>query len=89
MTHMAYELRYLKFSSRALMRMTNKTRRRVRTAIRAVAANPFGSNNNVRSLRGGGYRLRVGDWRIIYELDNETQTMTVKAIRQRGGAYQP
>ena len=86
---MAYELRYLKHSSRALTRMTDKTRRRVRTAIRAVAANPFGPNNNVRPLRGGGYRLRVGNWRIIYELDSGTQTMTVKAVRQRGDAYQP
>ena len=89
MVHMAYELRYLRHSSRALTRMTDKTRRRVRTAIRAVAANPFAPNNNVRSLRGGGYRLRVGNWRIIYELDSGTQTMTVKAVRQRGDAYQP
>ncbi len=85
----AYELRYLKPSSRVLMRMTNKTRRRVRTAIRTVAADPFAPNNNVRSLRGGGYRLRVGDWRIIYELDSGTKTMTVTAVRQRGSAYRP
>lgn len=85
----AYELRYLKPSSRVLMRMTNKTRRRVRAAIRTVAANPFAPNNNVRPLRGGGYRLRVGDWRIIYELDRGIKTMTVTAVRQRGGAYRP
>ena len=89
MVRVAYELRYLKHSSRALMRMTDKTRRRVRAAIRAVAADPFAPNNNVRSLRGGGYRLRVGNWRIIYELDSGNQTMTVKAVRQRGDAYQP
>lgn len=85
----AYELRYLKPSSRVLMRMTNKTRRRVRAAIRTVAADPFAPNNNLRPLRGGGYRLRVGNWRIIYELDSGTKIMTVTAVRQRGGAYQP
>jgi mRNA interferase RelE/StbE len=34
--------------------------------IGALAADPFVHNNNVRKLTGHpGYRLRVGDWRVV------------------------
>jgi mRNA interferase RelE/StbE len=34
-----------------------------------------------------GYRLRVGDWRISFEKDAETCTITVKHVRHRSEAY--
>lgn len=30
---------------------------------------------------------RVGDWRIIYQVEEEEQTINITAIRPRGGAY--
>jgi mRNA interferase RelE/StbE len=34
-----------------------------------LAADPHARNNNVKRLVGrAGFRLRVGDWRMIYEL---------------------
>ncbi|MCH8095679.1 MAG: type II toxin-antitoxin system RelE/ParE family toxin [Proteobacteria bacterium] len=33
------------------------------------------------------YRLRVGDWRVIYEVDRKTRTMHVVVIAPRGRAY--
>ena len=30
---------------------------------------------------------RVGDWRIIYQVEDETQTVNVTAIRPRSRAY--
>lgn len=29
----------------------------------------------------GSWRLRVGDWRVYYDVDQETMTVTVNAIR--------
>ena len=44
--------------------------KRIVAKIRQVAADPYSPNRNVTKLQGrDGYRLRVGDWRIIYELD--------------------
>lgn len=33
------------------------------------------------------YRLRVGDWRIIYAIENDRLVMLVIEIAPRGGAY--
>ena len=61
----------------------------MRDAINNMAANSRAPNDNVQPLRGGGFRLRVGDWRVVYDLDHGTRTITVRAIGQRGGAYRP
>ena len=44
---------------------------------------------NVKKLvNRPGYRLRVGDWRIIYEIDAEKLRILVLEIDTRGGIYQ-
>ena len=33
------------------------------------------------------FRLRQGDWRIVYVLDRAAETMTVTVVDTRGGVY--
>lgn len=33
------------------------------------------------------WRLHVGDWRILYTVDEEAQAVYVVAVRPRGQAY--
>jgi mRNA interferase RelE/StbE len=55
--------------------------------IVALAADPHSPNNNATRLQGRpGYRLRVGDWRVLYDL-GEKQFLVLD-IKPRGGAYQ-
>ena len=44
---------------------------------------------NATRLRGRGadFRLRVGDWRVIYSLDDESEVLLVAKIDQRGQVY--
>jgi mRNA interferase RelE/StbE len=54
-----------------------------------LANDPWAPNLDVKRLRGQyGHRLRVGDWRVIYEIDSEEDTIVILRIRPRGGAYQ-
>ena len=56
--------------------------------IDLVAADPLAPNNNVMPRRRtGGFRLRAGDWRVLYSLDHESNLLRVAAILPRGGAY--
>jgi len=43
----------------------------------------------VRALTGspGEFRLRVGDWRVRYELDIEAELLIVLRVLPRGRAY--
>jgi mRNA interferase RelE/StbE len=44
---------------------------------------------DVRRLTGSEhFRLRVGDWRVIFDYDRETETVLVRRILPRGRAYE-
>jgi len=59
----------------------------IRSKIRELALNPF-AVPNVKSLVGRpGYRLRIGDWRVIFEVVQSQQVIAILKIAQRGGAY--
>jgi mRNA interferase RelE/StbE len=34
-----------------------------------------------------GYRIRIGDYRVLYEVDEATKTVNVTAIGHRGDVY--
>ncbi len=54
----------------------------------AVLANDPRAARNVKALQGQpSYRLRVGDWRVIYTLRDEVLTVMVVRIAHRREAY--
>ena len=57
--------------------------------IQVLAADPLVGNPNLKRLQvSGGYRMRVGDWRVFYSLDAKTETLIVEGVEPRGGACQ-
>ena len=80
------KLVYSKASLRVLRRMPANEARRVRSKIEAYAVDPASQANNVTKLQGrDGYRLRVGDWRVIFDQDGAV--MAILAIGPRGQIY--
>jgi mRNA interferase RelE/StbE len=60
----------------------------IREKINLLAADPYNPNLNSKKLHGrAGYRIRVGDWRIIYELKNEELIIIIIKIGSRGDIY--
>jgi mRNA-degrading endonuclease RelE of RelBE toxin-antitoxin system len=66
------------------MRNDPATARRVQRAVDRYAEDSLG---DVRKLHGGlnEWRLRVGDWRVRFEID--THAIVVLRILPRGRAY--
>ena len=82
------EIIYRRAALRAFRRMEPATARRIQQRIGAVAADPTSrALGIVRLSNRPGYRLRVGDWRVIFDMDDET--LDVLAIETRGEAYKP
>lgn len=53
-----------------------------------LSSNPYAYNSNVKKLvNREGYRLRVGDWRIIYKINDNEIVILVLEIDTRGGIY--
>ncbi|MGC8831514.1 MAG: type II toxin-antitoxin system RelE family toxin [Thermoproteota archaeon] len=61
---------------------------RVRETIREMKANPF--SGDVKPVKGfkGVFRRRVGDYRIIFTVSFEENTIVILRISHRGKAYE-
>ena len=66
--------------------LDDKTAAKINNAIDALKENPF-YGRNIKRLRGqleGKYRLRVGDYRIIYRIEEEEKVDIIEDIKRRG-----
>jgi mRNA interferase RelE/StbE len=81
-------LLYASGARKDLRRLDPPIRKRVVTDLERLARQ--GSEGNaLTKLKGRtGSKLRVGDWRVILELDRATRTIRVKRVLPRGRAYQ-
>jgi mRNA interferase RelE/StbE len=71
---------------KALTRMPRPVAERIFDKIELYGRAPEALANNVKQLKAGeGFRLRVGDWRVLF--DEDEATIIVRAVRPRGSAY--
>ena len=74
--------------NKAIARLPANWQKRIVARIKEVAVNPHAPNNNLAGLQGrDAYRLRVGDWRVIYELHDDRLEMVILDVGPRGGIY--
>ena len=74
------DIRYSKQAEKFLKKQDAATRKRIRSAIQAL---PSG---DVKQLQDrNGYRLRVGDYRVIF--DNDGNIIYVERVHNRGQVY--
>ena len=57
----------------------------LRTRIRQLAQDPRPSG--VKKLHRGGYRVRQGPYRILYEIDDDNLVVNITAVKHRKEAY--
>jgi mRNA-degrading endonuclease RelE of RelBE toxin-antitoxin system len=77
----------LAISSRAkrqLRRLSPAERNQINDAFSQMCRDPF--KGDVKFLRGldGALRRRVGEWRVLYELNSENKVIVVTAVKRRG-----
>lgn len=56
--------------------------------IEALAHAPDQAQNVKKLVGRPGYRLRVGDWRVLFTLDDGKLIVRVLDVGARGGVYQ-
>jgi mRNA interferase RelE/StbE len=83
-----YTLAFTDEALAVLDRIPANTARLIRKKLVLLAADPRRPNNNVKALKGQStYRLRVGDWRVVYKLKHEQLIVYVIEIGPRGSIY--
>lgn len=71
----------------ARIRRANPVRaKQIVEAVDRLADNPRPAG--CKKLRGrNGYRIRVGEYRVIYQIDDAILTVVIDSVSPRGGAY--
>jgi mRNA interferase RelE/StbE len=83
-----YTLSFSKAVQKRLMRMPRPLADRILSKLEALAVDPYSPSHNVKKLvNREGYRLRVGDWRVIFEINDGQLMIFVIALDTRGGVY--
>jgi mRNA interferase RelE/StbE len=81
-----YNIVILRRAQRELVQLPSDSYARVRDAVRALSTTPRPVGS--RKLTGReGWRLRVGDYRIVYEIDDDTRMVRVIHIGHRRDVY--
>lgn len=84
---MSGRLRFTRSAEKDLRRLDPPIRKRVLAGLDRLLAED--RSLDVRRLKGSEhFRLRVGDWRVIFDYDCEAATVLVRRILPRGRAYE-
>ena len=75
-------IQYSKRSVKAINGMDKPTKQRIKVAIELIP------NGDIKPLKGsdGSFRLRIGDWRIIFSYPTK-ETILIEKVAPRGEVY--
>ena len=81
-----FSLLILPRAQKELAHLPEREFERIRDAIRSLAELPRPPGCLKLSGREG-WRIRVGDYRVLYEIDDEAETVTVQHVGHRRDVY--
>jgi mRNA interferase RelE/StbE len=74
-------------ATKAMLRMPRDQALRIRARLNDLVRDPYTVPNVKKLTEQPGFRLRVGDWRVVYLLDQDRIVIQVIRIAQRGEVY--
>lgn len=82
-----YSLSFKPSVEKDLLAIPHAVTVRIFTRIEQLPGNPFPSQSS--KLQGAErlYRLRVGDYRVVYEVDREALRIVIHYVRHRRDVY--
>lgn len=87
---MIYNMEFTKKAFKEYIRLPINVREKLYTKLVKLSQDPFNQTNDVKNLVGieKCYRLRVGNYRIIYKLYNTTLVIEIIKVAHRKEVYQ-
>jgi mRNA interferase RelE/StbE len=81
-----FELALDKRLLKDLAQLSNEMQHRILERLELLIQDPFA--HGIIKLKGEtAYRVRVGDYRIVFDVDTETRIVTVLAVDHRSSIY--
>lgn len=83
-----YELKYKKKALKIMRKMPNDVRDNIKKELKEIALDPYGYEGDWKPLTGmSGWRLRVGGYRAICDVQDEALIVLVLKVGPRGDVY--
>jgi mRNA interferase RelE/StbE len=84
-----YPIRFTKSAAKEFTRLPRKIQDKITEALQLLSANPFSELLKVKKLKGADalYRLRLGDYRVVYEIRKNALVILVVKIGHRREVY--
>ncbi|MBI4126422.1 MAG: type II toxin-antitoxin system RelE/ParE family toxin [Deltaproteobacteria bacterium] len=83
---MTYQVLLLPSAQRDVDDIRGKLFDRLKSAITILASNPR-PRGSLKMTGEGGYRVRVGDYRILYRIDDALKKIFIYRIKHRREVY--
>jgi mRNA interferase RelE/StbE len=74
-------------AERDLSRLSAEIHDRVIAAIGALATNPRPPGSRKLAGNENDWRIRVGDYRVVYEVDDHSREVRINRVRHRREVY--
>jgi len=83
-----YKIQIHNQASKKLEKLNAKERLRITDKIMELSYDPDSKTLDIKKLAGEEcWRLRVGNWRIIYDKDDIVKIIRIERIKSRGDVY--
>ncbi len=83
---MTWRVELNRHAERELSALPDKVMQRIVDRLVSLAVNPL--RKGTKELQGGkGYRLRVGDYRVLYDVFPRDRRIVIYAVGHRGDVY--
>ena len=84
---MSYELYVERHAEKDLNKLSRTLFSQITAKIKELPSNPHPRES--RKIKGStkDWRLRIGDYRVLYEIDNATKKIIIMRIKHRREAY--
>ena len=84
---MKWTVEFTPGSERDLLRLQTPSRLRVARAIAKLEDDPFPRGREKMKVHVSLWRIRVGDFRVVYAVDESRRGLTITRIRNRKEVY--
>jgi mRNA interferase RelE/StbE len=82
----AYRVEFVKSAAKALARLEAKTQKRISNAVDDLCEEPR-THGVIKLEARADYRLKVGDFRVIFTIDDGAKRIIVREVINRREGY--
>ena len=82
-----YEIVFARSARKELQALPRAVAERILEKVELLASNPRPAGCRKLSGYSGLWRIRVGEYRVIYSIDDDNRVVDVSVVRHRSEAY--